>query len=121
MKYLEELYLFASKADTREIAEKLAHSFVLTKPGIQDLTVRIRSLEEDELGIQDRWQQQFGGSVDSVDYILSLIEYRFSLQTDSVQELETLSMEIYQVIRESLKGFGAVEYFSMFSEDIEAG
>ncbi|QNE89846.1 hypothetical protein H0194_02005 [Corynebacterium incognita] len=76
---------------------------------------------KDEFEVISHWKLLWGGKIDNSDHALSLVELRFALSTEVAPDLETLSMKAYAAIREVIRGYKGVEYFSMFGEDLEVG
>lgn len=114
-KYVEELFLYATPDQIKTISKTLQNQFVRLAPHLFFQGVTSQPLEEDEMGLKDYWQQQFGMSIDPYAHVLSRVDFLFT--SDGATKLDVLSMQVYSIVSEVVKEFEGVEHFSSFSEE----
>lgn len=113
--YVERLYVFSTTQQAQEISEELAVEFLKENPGISHHEILVQHSVEDTFEVEKVWVEMFGDSTDIQDRTISLIEYRFTINSNADEDMDELSMGIYAVIRALIKKHSKVEYFSMFS------
>lgn len=113
--YVERLYVFSTDRQAQEISEKLAVEFLKENPGISHHEISVQHSVDDPLEVEKTWVEMFGDSTDIQDRTISLIKYRFTINSNADEDLDELSMGIYAVIRALIKNHSRVEYLSMFS------
>lgn len=114
-KYVEELFLYATTEQIEAISSTLQNQFVRLEPHLLVQGVTSQPLDEDEMGLKDYWQQQFGKSIDPYAHVLSRVDFLFT--SDSATKIDVLSMRVYSIVSEVMKQFEGVEHFSSFSEE----
>lgn len=114
-KYVEELVLYATPEQIETISKTLQKQFVRLAPHLFVQGVTGQPLEEDEMGLKDYWQQQFGESNNPYAHVLLRVDFLFT--SDGTTKLDVLSMQVYSIVSEVMKQFEGVEHFSSFSEE----
>lgn len=113
--YVERLYVFSTTQQAQEISEELAVEFLKETPDISHHEISVQHSMDDPLEVEKTWVEMFGDSTDIQDRTISLIEYRFTINSNADEDMDELSIGIYTVIRALIKKHSKVEYFSMFS------
>lgn len=113
--YVERLYVFSTDRQAQEISEELPVEFLKENPGISHHEISVQHSVDDPLEVEKTWVEMFGESTDIQDRTISLIKYRFTINSNVDEDMDELSMGIYAVIRALIKKHSKVEYFSMFS------
>lgn len=113
---VEDLFIYSHVNDIDNIANHLYDSL---REGIfagSDITLSINSPADDEMGVRRAWDCIYGGKVDDSSHVMSHIQYRIRIE-DEDYDLESLGLRIYSDIRQIVKGYSGVEYFSMFGQE----
>lgn len=113
---VEDLYIYSNANDVKNIAD---HLYETLKERIftgNDIIFFINSPVDDEMGVRRAWDYLHRGKIDDSSHVMSHIQYKIRIETESY-DLEHLSMSIYSYIRQILKDYSGVEYFSMFGEE----